>query len=135
MIKYENQYVKIELDEALTTLVHTWRGFAKGDAYREAWEESLKLAKTHNIKRWLINQRDLKGISTEDLRWTNEEWVPKSHREIGADRFTAVVLSENIFDELALKKSATTLRKDGIIAGYFAQEEFAKQWLVDCSLS
>ena len=131
MIQYENQYVKIELDNALNALVHTWRGFAKGEDYREAWEESLKIAKKHNIKHWLINQRDLKGISTEDLRWTNEEWVPKSNQEIGAQRFTAIVLSENIFDEVALKKSATTLKEEGIIAGYFAKEEFAKQWLAD----
>lgn len=131
MIKYENQYVKIELNAALATLVHTWRGFAKGQAYREAWEESLRLAKEHNIHHWLINQRDLKGISTEDLRWTYEEWVPKSQREMGAERFTAVVLSENVFDEVALKQSATSLKEKGIVAGYFAQEEFAKQWLAD----
>lgn len=129
MIKYENQYVKIELDETLSVLVHTWRGFAQGEDYRNAWETSLQLAKTHNIRHWLINQRDLKGISTEDRRWTNEEWVPRSNQEIGAERFTAIVLSENIFDEVALKKSANSLRKDGIVAGYFAKEEFAKQWL------
>lgn len=131
MIKYENQYVKIELDDALNALVHTWRGFAKGQDYREAWEESLKLAKEHDIKHWLINQRDLKGISTEDLRWTNEEWVPKSNREIGAQRFTAIVLSENVFDEVALNKSAISLKEEGIVAGYFAKEEFAKEWLAD----
>ncbi len=129
MIQYENQYVKIELDETLATLVHTWRGFAKGDDYREAWEESLRLAKQHNIRHWLINQRDLKGISTEDLRWTNEEWVPRSQQEMGSERFTAVVLSENIFDEIALNKSASSLQKSGIVAGYFAKEEFAKRWL------
>lgn len=138
MIKYENQYVKIELDDTLPVLVHTWRGFAQGADYRAAWETSLQLAKTHHIRHWLINQRDLKGISAEDRRWTNEEWVPRSNQEIGAQRFTAIVLSENIFDEVALKKSASDrsrpvatgfLKKDGIVAGYFAKEEFAKQWL------
>ena len=131
MIKYENQYVKIELDDALTILVHTWHGFAQGEDYRVAWETSLQLAKTHHIRHWLINQRDLKGVSTEDLRWTNEEWVPRSNQEIGNRRFTAIVLSENIFDEVALKKSASLLKKNGIVAGYFAQEKFAKQWLAD----
>ena len=131
MIKYENQYVKIELDDTLPALVHTWRGFAQGADYRAAWETSLQLAKTHNIRHWLINQRDLKGISTEDLRWTHEEWVPRSNQEIGNERFTAIVLSENIFDEVALKKSASSLKQEGIVAGYFAKEEFAKQWLAD----
>ena len=131
MIKYENQYVKIELSDTLPVLVHTWHGFAQGADYRAAWETSLQLAKTHRIRHWLINQRDLKGISTEDLRWTNEEWVPRSNREIGTERFTAIVLSENVFDEVALKKSASSLKKNGIIAGYFAQEKFAKQWLAD----
>lgn len=131
MIQYENQYVKIRLDDTLPApaLVHTWCGFAQGADYREAWETSLKIAKTHNIRHWLINQRDLKGISTEDLCWTNEEWVPRSNQEIGARRFTAIVLSENVFDEVALKKSANSLKKNGIVAGYFAQEEFARRWL------
>ena len=48
MIKYENQYVKIEIDNTLPALVHTWCGFAQGSDYRAAWEASLQLAKTHN---------------------------------------------------------------------------------------
>ena len=132
MTPFENQYVTITIDESLQTLVHTWRGFAQGEDYRNAWEESLKLAQQHNLKRWLINQRDLKGISSCDLQWTNEEWVPKSKQAMSEMRYTAIVLSDNIFDEIALSRSAQALREKGIIAGYFANEQFAKAWLQEC---
>ena len=132
MTPFENQYVTITIDESLQTLVHTWRGFAQGEDYRNAWEESLKLAQQHNLKRWLINQRDLKGISSRDLQWTNEEWVPKSKQAMSEMRYTAIVLSDNIFDEVALSRSAQALREKGIIAGYFANEQFAKEWLREC---
>ena len=132
MTSFENQYVTITVDESLQTLVHTWRGFAQGEDYRNAWEASLKLAQQHNLKRWLINQRDLKGISSRDLQWTNEEWVPKSKQAMGTMRYTAIVLSDNIFDEVVLNRSAQALREKGIIAGYFANEHFAKAWLQEC---
>ena len=132
MTFFENQYVTITVDEPTQTLVHTWRGFAQGHDYRRAWEASLALAQQHNIKRWLINQCDLKGVSSRDLQWTNEEWAPQSRPPGGEMRYTAIVLSDNIFDQVALSRSARALREKGIVAGYFAKEQFAKEWLRGC---
>ncbi|MEM6840708.1 MAG: hypothetical protein AAF632_00665 [Bacteroidota bacterium] len=131
MICFQNQYVTIEIDSELQALVQTWRGFAKGDDYRQAWEESLKIAEEHQLNYWLIDQAKLKGVNYEDWQWVNEEWKPRFEQKI-TESFTAIVLANNIFDEIAgrivSRKTDKTSQK--MSTGYFAEKSQAQEWLI-----
>ncbi|MEM9829845.1 MAG: hypothetical protein AAF944_04365 [Bacteroidota bacterium] len=131
MICFQNQYVTIEIDSELQALVQTWRGFAKGDDYRQAWEESLKIAEEHQLNYWLIDQTKLKGVNYEDWQWVNEEWKPRFEQKI-TESFTAIVLANNIFDEIAgrivSRKTDKTSQK--MSTGYFAEKSQAQEWLI-----
>ncbi|MEO0332023.1 MAG: hypothetical protein AAF223_10095 [Bacteroidota bacterium] len=130
MICFQNQYVTVEIDTELQALVQTWRGFAKGDDYRQAWVESLKIAGQHQLNFWLIDQAKLKGVNYEDWQWVNEEWKPQFKQKI-SESYTAIVLANNIFDEMAgrivSRKTGDTSQKSS--TGYFADKNQAQDWL------
>jgi len=130
MICFQNQYVTVEINSELQALVQTWCGFAKGDEYRHAWEESLKIAEKHKLSHWLIDQAKLKGVNYEDWQWVNEEWKPRFEEKI-SESSTAIVLANNIFDEMAgrivSRKANGKTHKSA--TGYFADKEQAQAWL------
>ena len=130
MTCYKNQYVTIEICPELQALVQTWHGFAKGEGYRQAWEESLKIARQHQLTRWLINQADLKGVNYEDWQWVNAEWKPRFEQEI-TESFTAIVLANNIFDEMAGRITSRKVngKSQKSATGYFADKKRAEAWL------
>ncbi|WKN41833.1 hypothetical protein [Tunicatimonas pelagia] len=120
----------MEIDSELQTLVQTWSGFAKGDEYRQAWDESLKIAEQHQLTHWLIDQAKLKGVNYEDWQWVNEEWKPRFEQKI-SESSTAIVLANNIFDEMAgrfvSRKANGKTHKSA--TGYFADKGQAQAWL------
>jgi hypothetical protein len=130
MICYQNQYVTIEVNTELQALVQTWRGFAKGEQYREAWNKSLNIAQEHQLTHWLIDQTSLKGVDCQDWEWVNENWKPRFEQQI-SESSTAFVLANNIFDEIAGKivsrKTNGTTKKSA--TGYFADKQRAEKWL------
>lgn len=130
MICYQNQYVTIKINTELQALVQTWRGFAKGPEYREAWDKSLTIAQEHQLTHWLIDQTSLKGVDCQDWQWVNEDWKPRFEQEI-SESSTAIVLASNIFDEIAgrivsRKANGTTYKS---ATGYFANKQRAEEWL------
>jgi len=130
MICFQNQYVTVEIDTELPALVQTWRGFAKGDEYRKAWDESLKIAEEHQLTSWLIDQAKLKGVNYEDWQWVNEEWKPRFELKI-SESSTAIVLANNIFDEMAgrIVSRKTNGKTHKLATGYFADKNQAQAWL------
>lgn len=130
MTCFENQYVTVKVDSELQALVQVWRGFAKGEGYRQAWEESLKVAKQHKLGYWLIDQANLKGVNYEDWQWVNDDWKPRFEQTI-AESFTAIVLANNIFDEMAGRITSRSvngkIQKSAM--GYFADRKRAEAWL------
>lgn len=57
-----------------------WKGPVKGDAYREVMLEVVELARERGARLLLVDARKRGVLSSEDLRWTEEELMPALQR-------------------------------------------------------
>ncbi|MBX0289082.1 hypothetical protein K3G63_01455 [Hymenobacter sp. HSC-4F20] len=105
-----------------------WKGFVSSINFRQAIKTGLQLARQHQIKGWLADDRQLGAVRPTDLDWSFS-YLHEALAELGVDRFALLESAETLnrfiighkYDETALPFE---FRR-------FASAEEARAWLCD----
>jgi hypothetical protein len=129
MILYETEHLLIELDDEISGLIITWRGFTSSDEFRAGVDKIVALMAEHNIKRTITDLTEHRVISTEDqdyaahasLNFTREHWEVKR----------ALITPKDVFTRFGIKQvNAQIAKEEQQIRQFFATLEEAKVWIV-----
>ncbi len=129
---YENDQVKMYVDEDVPCLVNEWHGFLSSDEFRSAILKLVDLleehAPTYGVLNMLADTRKLNVVSPRDLEWINQE-VNSRYVENGA-HFEAFVVPEEVFGESSVKRYIRQTTSQGLFTvQLFDSMEKAKAWL------
>ena len=127
MIYYNKRWCKIYYHEEIPCVHLDWFGFVSGDKFREACNAALDLLQTKRISKMIANNSQAKLIPLDEQDWMKEDWFPRAYKE--GYRTSAIVESENIFNEVSVKNIVNQMDNGKFTVQYFYDLDHAKQWL------
>lgn len=77
----------------------------------------------------MADNTQAKVVLPEDQEWMNQVWFPKAFKE--GFRISAVVVAENIFRDMAVKKIVNDLDKSKFCVQFFNKLVEAYEWLAE----
>lgn len=110
-------------------IVGTWQGFAPSKEFRAFSEDMIQLIRNKGCGYVLNDFRGGKAIHPDDQAWISDEWYPRAI-EAGLSHY-AFLLSQNVFNQLAVKRINEDIDQPGLNLRYFDNYEEAEQWLVE----
>lgn len=128
MIYFEQPYLTIEIDSEKKLMQLNWIGFATSEDYRTGLETALQLSRTHGVKKWLSNLKDMKAIRQAEQDWTVQSWFPLfNHTHL--DKW-AIVFADDMFNQMATSSMISKMRPTLLFpVEYFQDINTAKNWL------
>lgn len=129
MLYYNRKWCKVYYLEDIPCVCLEWNGFTQGRYFREACNAALQLLKEKQANKMLADNRRGKIVSLEDQRWLTDEWFTEAYN--AGYRTSAVVESENLFNEVTVKNIVNQMEGGKFTAQYFQNIDKAKQWLKD----
>lgn len=101
---------RIEWDDDVDALIHTWTGFASGDAFREGCNELLAAVEDRNASKMIVDTSNVQAHDEEDKQWLQTEWTPKTI-EAGVEA-TAMVRSDSVISEMEMDELMGEMSED-----------------------
>jgi len=96
------EHYTIERDSEIGALVFTWDQFAAGEDFRAGCEELLDVIEREGATKLVVDSSGIKAHDKEDLRWLEEEWIP---REIEAGiEYSVSVTSDSVISEMEIEQ-------------------------------
>ena len=96
-------------------------------AYRDALEKGVELLRTHNVRKWLSDDRNFQEQPIEDVEWGQKQWVPKA--VMAGWRYWAIVMPSDNVARLSLNHLISKFKEFGITVMIFPDVESAMAWL------
>ncbi|WP_375560180.1 hypothetical protein ACE193_21095 [Bernardetia sp. OM2101] len=127
MLFYDKKWCKIYYYEELSCVHLDWCGFAKSDQFKEACDFSLELLRDKKVNKMIADNTKSKVVSVEDQKWLMEDWFPRAY-EAGY-RTSAVVVSTDVFNKVAVKNIVNKMDKGKFVVQYFEKLDNAKIWI------
>ncbi|WP_338767985.1 STAS/SEC14 domain-containing protein [Bernardetia sp. ABR2-2B] len=124
---FEEKHLTIHHDEDVNCIHMQWTGFATSAKYKHGMNTGLEKVQEKGVTRWLANMAEMGAITPDDQKWTNENWFPRL-LEAGI-RTAAVVMSKDVFNQLAVKKIGEDMTDNSYTMHFFDDLEEAKKWL------
>ena len=100
---------------------------AHNDQFQEACNFSLELLEEKKVNKMIADNTKSKVVSVESQNWLMEDWFPRAY-ELGY-RASAVVVSNDIFNKVAVKSIVNKMDKGKFTVHYFEDLETAKTWV------
>ncbi|MCU0448132.1 MAG: hypothetical protein MUE85_24795 [Microscillaceae bacterium] len=128
MILYETEHLKIELDDEISAMIVTWRGFTSSEEFRAGVDKILALMAEHDVKRTITDLSEHRVISTEDqdyaahasLHFTRDHWQVKR----------ALITPKDVFTRFGIKQvNAQIAKEEQQNRQFFATMEEARVWI------
>ncbi len=76
-VYFKNSFVSLYYDKNAKLGKAVWSGHLRGSELREAFLLCLDLVDRFNLTKWLADDRQMKTIEAEDLKWSLEVYVPQ----------------------------------------------------------
>ena len=136
MKTYRNEHITINVECSVHLLQQTWVGLPTSENFRDGSLATMALARRHQVKRWLIDLRQLRLFNPMDLHWFIQQWLPQANPGLLHQARVAVILNDlNQFSKLGadLILRASTTMNDALACRYFVDDEDCRQWLLQNS--
>lgn len=124
---FDKPYCKIYFDEKSKAVVIKWFGYAEGEQFQEACNQSLDLLIKKKTKFMIADNSEAKVVKVEDQNWMLSDWFPKAFK--AGYRTSAVIVAKNIFREMALTNIVNQLDKEKFTVQYFDNMTDAQNWV------
>ncbi len=106
----EGEKYRIEWDDDVGALVHTWTGFASGEAFRDGCHELLAAVEERDASKLIVDTSNVQAHDGDDKQWLQEEWTPKTI-EAGVEA-TAMVRSDSVISEMEMDELMGEMSED-----------------------
>jgi hypothetical protein len=127
MILYNRPWCKIHLLKDIPCLHLQWKGFAPSNKFREACNVALEMLEKYKLQTMIADNREAKAIHPDDQAWMTEHWFPRAYDK--GYRGSAVLVSENVFRDVAVRHIVNEMDRGKFIVQYFTTLDAAKEWL------
>jgi hypothetical protein len=131
IIRYNKPHCQIAYLSSLGAVQLKWSGFASSEAFREACDFSLKLLVEYQADRMIADNTHAKIVLPEDQEWMNRVWFPKAFK--GGFRTSAVVVAQDVFRDLSVKKIVNDMDMEKFEVQFFSTPAAAYDWLAQIS--
>lgn len=78
---YDDDYVRISIDESVPCLEWTGKSYVPSDKFRLSEEKSLEFFKQYKVKypklQWFVDARDIGPVSPQDTEWIAKHILPQ----------------------------------------------------------
>jgi len=136
MKTYQNEHVTVVTQCSVHLLQQTWIGLPTSENFRDGSLATIALAKRHQIKRWLIDLRQLRLFNPTDLHWFIQHCIPQSSSGLPQKARIAIVLTDlNQFSKLGsdlILKSLLMVNSE-LSCRYFLANDDTQPWLMSNS--
>ena len=105
----KNAHSNIDYDPANNTLMLTWHRFASDEDFRSTMTKFYDLSQEKGVKKWFFDSRKQGMVSPDDQKWTISEITNRKFDTTAIK--TAVVMPENLFMEVSVKKISNGLEQ------------------------
>ena len=106
---YEHEQVKLIYSQQNGLVKITWKGKISLEIYQEALNSCLELMKNHQIRRLLVDQREVQPLSEAAQKWLYKVWFPELIMQVGANIRLAILPSPSTFRDISSKSIAKRL--------------------------
>ena len=135
MKTYQNEHVVVEVECSVHLLQQTWLGIPNSENFRDGSLAIMALAKRHQVKRWLIDLRQLRLFNPTDLRWFIKHWLPQASEGQSLPQQARVAITLNDPNQFGKLGSDLILRasgnlNDSLSSRYFVSNDEARHWLL-----
>lgn len=125
----------VEVDCSIHLLQQTWVGLPTSENFRDGSLAILALAKRHQIKRWLIDLRQLRLFNPMDLHWFINHWLPQANSGMVLPQHARVAIILNDLNQFGKLGPDMILRASGALnqslsSRYFVGDEDTRPWLL-----
>jgi len=127
LIEYDKKYCQISYLQDVKAVYLKWIGFANFEQFKEACNFSLELLIREKASKMIADNRLGKAVPKTSQDWLNDDWFPTAFK--AGYRTSAVIVSENIFNEIAVKNIVNQMDKEKFTVQYFKALEEAKGWV------
>jgi len=136
MFVFQNEYLKCEIDEENSILIHRWLRQPSSEEFKEGLgivldEYQINKSKYQGLK-WLADTELLGELNEADENWLTTKWDRMLFEDAGV-KIHAVILGSDIFAdypmELFKKSSIHKFNERGVKLGVFPDMNRAFEWL------
>ncbi|MBC5994049.1 STAS/SEC14 domain-containing protein [Pontibacter cellulosilyticus] len=126
---YESHGFRLSYDAEKRLGKAEWRGFLSSAEFRENSMLCMELAYKYSTIRWLADQKTMRAIRQDDLRWASIEIMPKILAS--PIRRMAIIVSVDIFNNMAMEQLTKRAGNLGdLVVKEFEDEATAMTWLL-----
>ena len=125
MEQFKNKNVTIHYYAEVNTGIGVWSGYATDESYKEGMTKITELIEDKGIKTWTGYMTELKVISPELQKWTEEVWFPRALS--GGLKYIAIVVSKGLIGRMSVEQIMQ--KTDAFTTRYFGDLEEAKAWI------
>jgi hypothetical protein len=72
----ETESYKIEVDEEIDAVIHTWTATVSGEEFRQGANALLEFAADNDFTKMIVDSSRIEAHTKEDRTWLQEEWAP-----------------------------------------------------------
>jgi hypothetical protein len=127
----ETLYASDECDifylSELHAIMSVWKGiYVEGDRLKEIFNQLINSLEQKNCSVIVADAREMKIISYHDQQWTVNDWYPRAVK--AGFRNQGLVLSQDTFNEVTVKKISQKYDDAVITTEYFSTPSEAIEW-------
>lgn len=131
-IIYEQPLVKIFHDMDRECVRFVWKGKIPMEAYQEALNFGLEFLSKKQIKRILVDQREIQPLTDAQQKWLYKTWFPSLFERLGENIRMAIIPSPITFRTISSKSIAKKLidKHHDMKIEYHTTEKMANEFLL-----
>lgn len=136
MIYYSDSF-EVKYDHQQGILMLSCSRRLQSEHFKEGVVRALRFAAASDVKRWLLDTREIGCLNEEEESWLQSCLFPQMMSSLGTDNYIAVVLSERCYKALLLKAGKVGLKSYNsfIILNTFYELKEARAWLKNETLA
>jgi hypothetical protein len=127
---FENEYVRLSIDESVPCLEWIGKKYMPSEAFRTSEEKSLQLYRESKKKypqlEWLVDARDIGVVSSQDMQWVIDKILPRF--ALAGLTKEGFVVPKSAIGKMTVKNYISAAGKT-IEMKVFDTVEAAKNWL------
>jgi hypothetical protein len=106
---------------------HQIHKFLVPGAFEKLLSSGAELMEQHRATKWLSDDRNNVVVSPEDLKWADEQWLPRVRK--AGFRYWAIVVPANVVASMQMKALQAKRRRENIDVSMFESVDEAMAWL------
>lgn len=127
MISFDEPFLTITWEPEDRIICAQWKDQVGGEVMRRGLDAGLALIVEKRARRWLVDSRRLDAIDPVDVKWVNDNWIP---RAVAAGlQSMAFVLARKIVMQLTMKSFIARIDERELANAYFDDLDAARTWL------